>query len=55
LNPVSNPPDVPRLGEELVRPAPPSKTQANSIYRTLGASTRSQATARARELGLPDG
>jgi LuxR family maltose regulon positive regulatory protein len=31
------------------------KSQAMSIYRKLGASTRSQAVARARELGLLDG
>ena len=31
------------------------KTEASSIYRKLGASTRSQAIARCRELGLLDG
>jgi LuxR family maltose regulon positive regulatory protein len=31
------------------------KTQASSIYRKLGASTRSQAVSRARQLGLLDG
>jgi LuxR family maltose regulon positive regulatory protein len=31
------------------------KTQVNSIYRKLGASTRSQAVAQARQLGLLDG
>jgi len=30
------------------------KSQANSIYRKLGASTRSQAGARSRNLGLLD-
>ena len=30
------------------------KSQANSIYRKLGASTRSQAVARSRDLGLLD-
>jgi len=31
------------------------KSQAMSIYRKLGASTRSQAVARSRELGLLEG
>jgi LuxR family maltose regulon positive regulatory protein len=31
------------------------KAQARSIYRKLGASTRSQAVTQARELGLLDG
>jgi len=31
------------------------KSEANSIYRKLGASTRSQAVARSRELGLLEG
>jgi LuxR family maltose regulon positive regulatory protein len=31
------------------------KTQARSIYRKLGATTRSQAVTQARELGLLDG
>ena len=31
------------------------KTQGKSIYRKLGASTRSQAVAQARELGLLEG
>jgi LuxR family maltose regulon positive regulatory protein len=30
------------------------KSQANSIYRKLGASTRSQAVTRSRDLGLLD-
>jgi LuxR family maltose regulon positive regulatory protein len=30
------------------------KSQANSIYRKLGASTRNQAVARSRDLGLLD-
>ena len=31
-----------------------TKSQANSIYRKLGASTRSQAVTRSRDLGLLD-
>ena len=31
------------------------KSQANAIYRKLGASSRSQAVARSRELGLLEG
>ena len=31
------------------------RTQAKSVYRRLGASTRSQVVARARELGLLGG
>jgi LuxR family transcriptional regulator, maltose regulon positive regulatory protein len=31
------------------------KTQAKSIYRKLGAASRSQAVARVRELGLLEG
>jgi LuxR family maltose regulon positive regulatory protein len=43
------------LGEELFISRNTVKTEANSIYRKLGACTRSQAVARARELGLPEG
>jgi LuxR family maltose regulon positive regulatory protein len=42
----------PEIGEELFLSLPTIKTQASSIYRKLGASTRSQAVARARERGL---
>jgi LuxR family maltose regulon positive regulatory protein len=45
----------PEIGEELFLSRNTVKTQANSIYRKLGASTRSQAVARARELGLLEG
>jgi LuxR family transcriptional regulator, maltose regulon positive regulatory protein len=43
------------LGEELFISRNTVKTQASSIYRKLGASTRGQAVARARELGLLEG
>jgi LuxR family transcriptional regulator, maltose regulon positive regulatory protein len=43
------------LGEELFISRNTVKTQASSIYRKLGVSTRSQAVARARELGLLEG
>jgi LuxR family maltose regulon positive regulatory protein len=45
----------PELGEELFISVNTVKTQANSIYRKLGVSTRSQAVTRARELGLLEG
>ncbi len=34
---------------------PTVKSEANSIYRKLGVSSRSQAVARSRELGLLEG
>ena len=40
------------VGQELFLSPNTIKTQAGSIYRKLGASTRSQAVTRARELGL---
>jgi LuxR family maltose regulon positive regulatory protein len=43
------------LGEELFISRNTVKTQASSIYRKFGASTRSQAVARARERGLLEG
>ena len=39
----------------MVPPAIDLKSQAMSIYRKLGASTRSQAVARSRELRLLEG
>ena len=46
---------LPEIARELFLSRNTIKTQANSIYRKLGASTRSQAVARARELGLLEG
>ena len=43
------------IAAELVLSPHTIKTQAGSIYRKLGASTRSQAITRARELGLLEG
>jgi len=43
------------LGEELFISRSTVKTEASSIYRKLGASTRGRAVARARELGLLEG
>jgi len=43
------------LGEELFISRNTVKTEASSIYRKLGSSTRGQAVARARELGLLEG
>jgi LuxR family maltose regulon positive regulatory protein len=45
----------PEIGEELFISPNTVKTQANSIYRKLGVSTRSQAVTRARGLGLLEG
>ena len=42
----------PEIAAELVLSRNTIKSEANSIYRKLGASTRSQAVAQARELGL---
>jgi LuxR family maltose regulon positive regulatory protein len=44
----------PEIGEELFLSRHTIKSQANSLYRKLAASTRSQAVTRARELGLLD-
>jgi LuxR family transcriptional regulator, maltose regulon positive regulatory protein len=45
----------PEIAKELFLSRNTIKTQANSIYRKLGASTRGQAIARSRELGLLEG
>src|SRR5204863_9167503 len=45
----------PEIGEELFLSRHTIKSQATSIYRKLGAASRSQAVAQARELGLLDG
>jgi LuxR family maltose regulon positive regulatory protein len=45
---------TPEIAAELGRPAGTVRSQATSIYRKLGAAGRSQAVARARELGLLD-
>ena len=45
----------PEIGEELFLSRHTIKSQATSIYRKLGASTRSQAVGRARELGVLEG
>jgi LuxR family maltose regulon positive regulatory protein len=45
----------PEVGQELFLSRNTVKTQANSIYRKLGVSTRSQAVTRAREIGLLEG
>jgi LuxR family transcriptional regulator, maltose regulon positive regulatory protein len=42
----------PEIAQELFVSRNTIKSQANSIYRKLDASTRSQAIARSRELGL---
>jgi LuxR family maltose regulon positive regulatory protein len=46
---------LPEIGEELFVSRHTVKSQANSLYRKLGASSRSQAVTRARELGLLEG
>jgi LuxR family maltose regulon positive regulatory protein len=45
----------PEIGAELSLARTTIKSQALSIYRKLGAQSRSQAVARARELGLLEG
>jgi LuxR family transcriptional regulator, maltose regulon positive regulatory protein len=46
---------LPEIAGELFLSRNTIKTEANSIYRKLGASTRSQAVARSRQLGLLEG
>ncbi|HXZ76545.1 MAG TPA: LuxR C-terminal-related transcriptional regulator, partial [Streptosporangiaceae bacterium] len=46
---------LPEIAQELFLSRNTIKTQANSIYRKLGASSRSQAVSRSRELGLLEG
>ncbi|HEY6278408.1 MAG TPA: AAA family ATPase [Streptosporangiaceae bacterium] len=45
----------PQIAEEMFLSPHTIKSEANSLYRKLDASTRSQAVTRARELGLLDG
>jgi LuxR family transcriptional regulator, maltose regulon positive regulatory protein len=45
----------PQIAAELFLSLNTIKSQANAIYRKLGASTRNQAVTRSRELGLLDG
>ena len=45
----------PQIAAEMVLSRYTIKSQAMSIYRKLGASSRSQAVARSRELGLLEG
>jgi LuxR family maltose regulon positive regulatory protein len=45
----------PEIAAEMFLSRNTIKSQANSLYRKLGASTRSQAVTRARELGLLEG
>ena len=45
----------PEIGQELFLSRSTIKTEAMSIYRKLGASSRSQAVTRSRELGLLEG
>jgi LuxR family maltose regulon positive regulatory protein len=45
----------PEIAEELFLSRNTIKSEANSIYRKLGASSRSQAVSRSRQLGLIDG
>jgi LuxR family maltose regulon positive regulatory protein len=44
----------PEIGAELFLSPHTVKSQAMSLYRKLGASSRSQAVTRAREMGLLD-
>ena len=46
---------VPEIAAELLLSPNTVKSQAGSIYRKLGVTSRSQAVARSRKLGLLDG
>jgi LuxR family maltose regulon positive regulatory protein len=46
---------LPEIAEDLFLSRHTVKAEAIATYRKLGASTRSQAVTRARELGLLDG
>jgi LuxR family transcriptional regulator, maltose regulon positive regulatory protein len=46
---------LPQIAEEMFLSRHTVKSEAMSIYRKLGACSRSQAVARSRELGLPEG
>ena len=46
---------LPQIAEEMFLSRHTIKSQAYSLYRKLGASSRSQAVTRARELGLLEG
>ena len=48
-------PSFPEIGAEMFLSPHTVKSQAMSIFRKLEASSRSQAVARSRELGLPEG
>jgi LuxR family maltose regulon positive regulatory protein len=45
----------PQIAEEMFLSPHTIKSEAMSLYRKLGASSRSQAVTRSRELGLLDG
>jgi LuxR family transcriptional regulator, maltose regulon positive regulatory protein len=45
---------VPEIAAEMFLSRNTVKSEANSIYRKLGASSRSQAVSRSRDLGLLD-
>jgi LuxR family maltose regulon positive regulatory protein len=46
---------LPEIAQELFLSRNTIKSEANSIYRKLGVSSRSQAVSRSRELGLLGG
>jgi LuxR family transcriptional regulator, maltose regulon positive regulatory protein len=53
--PLSTHLSFPEMGAELFLSRHTIKSQASSVYRKLGASSRHQAVTRARELGLLEG